>query len=268
MTRPWPSPSRRPAAFDEETPLAEAAFDGDDAFDEDAPAEADPVPDAAFVAEALGDDEDFAAGGFAVEDEAFAEPALASVATPAVYSRPAPVTLHVSVAMPEVEKLVAQLRREWRAAGLEPTVEDVVLRAAGRAAGEAGMFEPPIAGLVAAWEGVETFAFLEGAGHGPFREHVAALAAARGGGAYPVTACILTSLASFGVDGGATPLEEEHAFGLTLGASAPRASGGEAVPAAALSLTYRPDMLTVGEAAAILSRTRDLVEAPYALLAD
>jgi hypothetical protein len=40
------------------------------------------------------------------------------------------------------------------------------------------------------------------------------------------------------------------------------------VPAAALSLTYRPDMLTVGEAAAILSRTRDLVEAPYALLAD
>ncbi|MFN0096884.1 MAG: biotin/lipoyl-containing protein [Dehalococcoidia bacterium] len=236
-------------ADEHEAEAFEDALDEDPAFDE---TEAEP--------ELLADFEEVAA--IVVPEASFA-PSRAAL------PEPAPIWLRANLKMTEVQKLTVQLAREWRTAGVTPSVEDVVLRAAARAAAESAAFDPPVAALVAVVESFETLAFLEGAGRGPFRDQVTALKASRQADEIPGTAFVLTSLASYGVEEGSSPLGDGHAFALTLGATVERPAGGLTTePMATLTVTYHPDMLSVGEAATILNRIRELIEAPYALLAD
>ncbi len=73
----------------------------------------------------------------------------------------------------------------------------------------------------------------------------------------------LISLAAFGIDEGTVPVDDAEAFGLSLGATR---DGPD--PMVALTMSYRPSALSIAEAAVLLGRVRDLIEAPYLLLTD
>ena len=173
------------------------------------------------------------------------------------------LSLKATVHLSEVHKLCAGLTKEWRGSAVSPSVEDVVIRAAARAAAELGLFEPPIAGLLTADDRAPVAAYLAGAGRGPFREAVAALAATRGAQDVPPVSFFLISLAAFGIDEGTVPVDDAEAFGLSLGATR---DGPD--PMVALTMSYRPSALSIAEAAVLLGRVRDLIEAPYLLLTD
>ncbi len=177
---------------------------------------------------------------------------------------PAPalfLTVKTGVAMSEARKMREQLAREWRGSGTQPGDEDIVIRAMARAATECPALEGSgdAVGLVIAEPSGERLAILESAGSGPFRDRVEALAntLATGDGG---CACTLTSFVRFGIDEGTPPLPDGHALALGLGATG---EDGRAT----LVLAYSPGAISLHEAAVFLGRVRELVEAPYALLA-
>lgn len=187
-----------------------------------------------------------------VDDAAVAPPLPAAV-----------LTVRTLVDMREARKMRAQLAREWRS--LEPSDEDVILRAAGRALREAG-HEAAIALVVPREDGEDVTI---GAAAGGFREAVEALRA--GGDPGSATSCTLTSFAQHGIDEGTPALGVGHPYAIAAGAVREFAvvDGDRAVPVPMLTLVvaYDPAATTAGRAAAMLGRIRELLEAPYALLA-
>ncbi len=171
------------------------------------------------------------------------------------------LTVKTTVAMGEARKMREQLTREWRGSGTQPGDEDIVIRAMARAATECPAFEGSgdAVGLVIAEPSGESVAVLEAAGSGAFRERVETLAntvATHDGGC----ACTLTSFARFGLDEGTPPVPDGHPLALGLGAT--REDGK-----ATIVVAYAPGAISLHEAASFLGRVRELVEAPYALLA-
>ena len=194
---------------------------------------------------------------------------------PRVSTQPVPaeaqaqaLTLRATVSLFECRKLCEQLAREWRAPNLIPTVEDVVLRATARAFREAWGAEARV-GLRRIDGGSEQMALAPGAGGQSFREAVAALA---GSGREDTEAdLVVTSFLSSGIDQ-ADPRLDDGFFALTIGGErmvlAPDGNPAVHGPAATLSLAYAPESVPDGVAATLLSRIRELVEAPYPLLTD
>ena len=186
---------------------------------------------------------------------------------PAAWPSPS-LTLRASVSLVECTKLRAQLAIEWRSMGLVPTVDDVVLRAAARAFREVWGSEARV-GLRRIDGGSEQIALAPDADAPSFRDAVAGLAGSprEDGGAD----LVVTSFLGTGV-GQADPRLDSGYFALTIGAEQNSVALGQfgAVdnPVMTLSLAYAPDSVPDNVAAALLSRVRELVEAPYALLAD
>lgn len=177
------------------------------------------------------------------------------------------LTMRATVSLVECTKLCEQLAHEWRALALIPTLEDVVLRAAARAFREVGGNETRVA-LRRIDGGSEQLALGPAEGGQSFCEAVAALSNAPREGAE--AGLVVTSFLATGVeqadprlDGGFFALtigDERVALVLERGATVPG-------PVTTLSLAYAPESVPEGVAAALLGRIRELVEAPYALLA-
>lgn len=176
---------------------------------------------------------------------------------------PAALTMRTLVDMREARKMRAQLTREWRT--LEPSDEDVILRAAGRALREAGQ-DGAIALTV---PGEDAATVTTGATTGGFREAVESLRA--GGGAGGGAGCTVTTFAHYGIDEAAPALAEAQVYAIAAGAVREFAvidgDRAVAVPMLTLVVAYDPARTTAGRAAALLGRIRELLEAPYALLA-
>ena len=175
--------------------------------------------------------------------------------------------LRTRVDLREVRKMCAQLAREWQP--VEPRDEDVLVRAAGKALGEFGL--PESVALVVPERDGRRSSVLSAAASTPFRAAVEALAAGWSAPAEGEHGFELVSFAEWGIDEGSPELTAGRPLSLSVGAVRELAvvEGNELVPApmAVLTLAYDPSAITPGQAAWFLARVRDLLEAPYALLA-
>lgn len=223
--------------------------------EETAPADPIPFPPRAEVGSAWAvDSPEWAAD--ALEDASPLTEVDATAYPPVV------LTFQAAAALGEAEKLCAQLGREWRLAEIVPTLEDVVLRAMARAVRESDLLAErgTAVGLVVVDRSTERLVVVEDAAARPFRDAVLALAEAEDPGDPGSCAVTLLPLDAFDLEQGAPPLPAGHPLALATGAR----RDGRAV----LTLAYAPDVIPVGEAAWFLGRVRELIEAPYALLAD
>jgi pyruvate/2-oxoglutarate dehydrogenase complex dihydrolipoamide acyltransferase (E2) component len=287
------TPAEAPAAFIEEglqafeQPTADAAEDEGavDLYGEFGSSVEEPEPvEAEYEAEEL--DPEPIVFPFA-RVEAFAEPAAPEIRAiesvpealdawpdnePVLFVPAPPVAVRGIVRLTELRKLCDQLGREWRDSGRTPRNEDLFLRAAARAALENDAVSGfgDAAGLVTPGPGADSLAVLENAGSGSLRERVAQLAAAHEATEQPPCAFTLVTFAAFGIDEAVPVLPEGHAFAFAMGATRAGGAMEDGLPAPVMTLTmaYSPDRLTQGDAAALFARVRELIEAPYALLAD
>jgi pyruvate/2-oxoglutarate dehydrogenase complex dihydrolipoamide acyltransferase (E2) component len=180
------------------------------------------------------------------------------------------LSLRATVRMVEARKMRDQLARDWREHGVAPENEDIVLRAYARAVLEQRRLRQRggDGGLVIAQGDVEFVAVLPDAAHGPLRKRVQQLAEARHDQEPRDCAFTLTSFGPFGLDEGTPPIPAGHPFALAMGATRATFEPEGPVPTMVLTLAYTPELMSVGEAALLLARVRELLEAPYALLAD
>ena len=184
---------------------------------------------------------------------------------------PVTLTLKVVVRMTEARKMREQLGREWRTAGVNPSDDDILIRALARASMEDDVLRArgDSIGLVLAEATEERVAILDGASRGPFRERVEALTLARVTEREGGCSATVTSFGHFGLDEGTPPLPEGHPFALGAGAIRVIFEAGDIpAPMMTLVLAYTPELIAVGRAARLLARVRELLEAPYALFAD
>ena len=176
--------------------------------------------------------------------------------------------MRASISLAECTKLCEQLTREWRAIDLVPTLDDVVLRAAARALREVWGSVARV-GLRRIDGGSEQIALLAGADDESFRIAVAALAGSPREEA--VADLVVTSFLNTSVEQ-ADPRLDDGYFAITIGAERAGVVLERNQPVhgllATLSLAYAPDSVPDSVAAAVLGRVCELVEAPYALLAD
>ncbi|MCK9518792.1 MAG: 2-oxo acid dehydrogenase subunit E2 [Dehalococcoidia bacterium] len=180
-----------------------------------------------------------------------------------------PVVQYVRVRadMREVRKMRAQLAREWHP--VEPHDEDVFVRAVGRVLMEADLPDS-VALVVPEREGLRS-TVLAGGSSTPFRAAVEALAEGWDAPFESPHAFDIVSFAEWGIDEGVPELRDGRPLAVAVGAVREWAvvDGDQAVPTpmATLTLAYDPAAVTAGQAAWFLARVRELLEAPYALLA-
>ena len=179
-----------------------------------------------------------------------------------------PLVLRATVTLTEASKMLQQLGREWRSGGLVPSLEDIVVRAAARAWQDIAETDPAVA-LRRVADGSEDVTVLTAAATRSFRDAVKTLAGAHAADGSPDF--IVTTFHGSGVDD-ATPRLDAANLALTMSdeRSAVALLGDTPVQVQlmTLSVAYAPNAVADGTAAAFMGRLRDLVEAPYALLAD
>lgn len=199
-------------------------------------------------------------------DEAAAAKPVAVVARATV-----PGIMTATVKMAEARKMREQLSREWKDAR-PPENEDILLRAVARAAAEQQALDGigDTAGLLLPAAASQPVICVSSAARGPFRERVQTLAEGRHQASQADAAFTVTSFAGFNIDSGTPVLPDGHPFAVAAGAMRAvfESEGLPFTPVLTLTLSYDPGRLSVGEAAVLLSRIRELIEAPYALLAD
>ena len=204
--------------------------------------------------------------------EATPEEPMAWAETAPAYIAPPPLILRGTIRMTEARKLCDQLGREWRDAPARPENEDLVLRAIARAAAERELALPDggVAGLVIPLAGGDRMAILSGAARGSFKEQVARLDQSSREASYADCGITLVSFRHFGIEEATPLLPEGHSVAFAMGAlrAGSLAEGDVPVPVMALTMAYNPDALSMGDAALLFARAGELIEAPYALLAD
>lgn len=182
---------------------------------------------------------------------------------------PAALTMQVSVALSEAKKMRDSLTREWRATAVRPSTEDVVLRAAARACRELPFVQTGCVALRVLGDETETLRLISGAASRPFRDAVEWRAEDERESAADF---ILTSFAAIGIEQATPGLGDGDILALGLGCERTegRWDGDRFVPEVrtTLSLAYDPEQISEGVAARFMGRVRDLVDSPYALLAD
>lgn len=203
----------------------------------------------------------------------FVEEEAATWDAAAVASQPSgTLTLKTTMRMTESRKVRDQLTREWKGAVAAPGDEDIFVRAIARAAQEHVRLASlgDAAGVVFIDDAGGKLAVLGNAARGSFRDQVAALARARDESDAQQCAFTVVSLAPFDIHEGTPFLPEGHAFALAAGAPQQVRHGEEVIPTLvmAATLAYNPDFLSMSEACRLLARFRELIEAPYALLAE
>ncbi len=167
------------------------------------------------------------------------------------------LTVTVSVDLAEAERMRAAFEREWRAFGNAPLLEDVVFRAIAMAIEESAFAGKTGAMLVATKESDLAFAVREPVSC-TFREAVAARVG-NGGEAFESASWLLVSLAALGVSSATSRLDAGRAMSFALGS-------GDATRLASLTMTYDSSRWSEGSAARLLSRVRDILDVPYAML--
>ena len=265
----------REAAFDS---AAEPDFPPDSRLTFDPPAARPPVPEAVEL-EIHDVTHDWDAPRLFIHEQRHSESALAEGTAHATSDPRSPsqtLRLRARVNFAEVQKLCAQLAKEWRAEGLKPDAEDVVVRAFAIAleAANPGM---PLAGvrlrrLTAAGE---TTHFVPRASTRPFHEAVAGRARKSDAPeeVHPGAASSpgVVSFANLGIQDGDVRLGAGETTALAFGAviSVPVREGARTVNAPFVMLTLAADGEAMGEqaAAVLLARIRELLEAPYTLFA-
>ena len=178
------------------------------------------------------------------------------------------LTMRATVSLVEGAKLCEQLAYEWRANGPVPMLEYVVTWAAARALREVWGTDAPI-GLRRIDDGSEQLWLAPTVAGNSFRRFVAEFADAPRRDAeadFVITSFLATAVEQ------ADPRLGTGFFALTIGAERMVVVLEQNVPVhrrtTTLSLAYAPESVPDGVAAALLSRIRELIEAPYALLAD
>jgi pyruvate/2-oxoglutarate dehydrogenase complex dihydrolipoamide acyltransferase (E2) component len=175
--------------------------------------------------------------------------------------------MSTTVTLSEALKMRDQLTREWRTQGLRPTLEDIALRAVARALAELpGDLEGTVS-LSQVVDGVAEVRALPGAAFRPFRDAVNALP---DGEAAPV-GCIVTSYLDTAIEVATPRLLQGHRIAVALGAERQQpAWTGDFVPTPVSMISIAFEAATIGdaEAATFIARVRELMESPYALLAD
>ncbi len=181
------------------------------------------------------------------------------------------LSLRVEVSLAEAAKMRESLTREWRSSGVRPTTEDIVVRAAARAFRDQPLTQTDRVALRTVDEDGNTTRILANAATRMFKDAVGALEFASGDDAGQIQ-CTVTSFAAVGIDEAMPQLAPGDPLALALGAErrGPCWDGERfvPVPVVTLSLAYDPALIADSDAARFLARVRDLVESPYALLAD
>jgi pyruvate/2-oxoglutarate dehydrogenase complex dihydrolipoamide acyltransferase (E2) component len=177
------------------------------------------------------------------------------------FAAPRVLSLRVTIAMLEAAKLREQLAREWLAAGLRPSNEDIVVRAVSRATVEQDGADGAVE-LTTLEAGGALSIVIGHAAEVRFRDAVARRAH---GGDYLEAGCQLISFAACRIDEGIPDLAPGHHLAFAMGRERPTTGGG---PVLTLVLAYDRNRIDEASAAHLLGRVRDLVEAPYALLAE
>ncbi|MCZ2108615.1 MAG: hypothetical protein LC118_03470 [Dehalococcoidia bacterium] len=184
---------------------------------------------------------------------------------PEMVAEPHALMMRVRVQLAEARKLEEQLAQAWSEAGLSPAFEDVLVRAVGRALAEGGFG----GGIVLRWfeDGCEQWAALHGAAELPFREAVEAIRS--GTGSAQDAGCVITTYAGIDEASPGAPGDAFFALGVGDEARDMRWDGRRRmmVPVVTLTLAFDGSRVSEFAAARFLARVRELVEAPYALLA-
>jgi len=181
--------------------------------------------------------------------------------------------IRVTVDLGESHKMRDQLALEWRAQGMAPSTEDILLRAVARALRELPQFDVTHnVALRSFTPEAETFRVLAHAAERPFRDAVLALNDPSDATAEADYDCVVTSFAALGIEDATPRLEAARPLALVIGAEreivAIQGDHAAARVAASMVLAYDAAMVDDGTAARLLARIRGLIEAPYALLAD
>ena len=185
--------------------------------------------------------------------------------------------LHMRVAIDigEAARMCDQLTREWWGSNVRPSDQDVVLRAIARALHESAHFRrrTDVVGLRPLSGTSRSVHLLADAATRPFRDAVASLTALRETpGADIPCPCTLTDFGALGLDEAVASLPPGQMLAFAMGVvrDVPRYQGDalRRTTELILTLSYDSGAMPEGAAARVLSRVRELVEAPYALLAD
>jgi pyruvate/2-oxoglutarate dehydrogenase complex dihydrolipoamide acyltransferase (E2) component len=200
-------------------------------------------------------------------------PALVPVATPGYASGPATtMTLNTTVRMAEARRLRERLSQEWRQTLRPPTDEAIVLRAFAKAVVEQKALRilGDDAGLVMLEEDGEWIATVQGAARLPFREVATTMETVLDSRIERPCSYALTSFSAFGINEGTPVLTPGQPFALGMGASHGVREGEELIPVPVMTLTlsYSLELMTVTQAARLLSRVRELLETAHALVTD
>ncbi len=181
--------------------------------------------------------------------------------------------IRVTADLSECHKMCDQLAKEWGVAGIVPRIEDIVVRALARALRELPAFD--CAGTIAVRSltpEAEAFRVLHNAGSRPFRDAVAALAGHSAEDAASDYDCVVTSFTALGIEDATPRLDRGRPFALALGATRKVVTlvGDRPLQRRVASLVVAYDAATIEDctAARFVARVRELVESPYALLAE
>lgn len=167
------------------------------------------------------------------------------------------LTMSMRIDATEARRMVAVCGRRWSDNGLQPLVEDVVIRALSLAL-TAGDPAFAVGGFVISGPDSDRTGAIQSPGEQPFREVVKARE--NGGDAgFEDASWVLTSLAEHGVAGASPRLDGGREISFAMGA--PDSEGRFALTAA-----YDSRRWSEGSVARLLAHIRELFEAPYAML--
>jgi hypothetical protein len=167
------------------------------------------------------------------------------------------LTVTVKVELLEAAKLAETCAREWPEGHVAARIEDVAFRAIASALDGTGM--PTVAGaLIIAEDASDVSSALATSGIGSFRE----LVATRGSGgdaSFEDADWVLVSLASLGVASATPRLDGGRNISFAIGSESKAG-------VATLNMAYDSARWSEGSAARLLTRIRDLIQSPYAML--
>ena len=208
--------------------------------------------------------------GEAVRDPA---PSALTLSVPLAAACASVLFIRVTADLSECHKMCDQLAKEWGVAGIVPRIEDIVVRALARALRELPAFD--CAGTIAVRSltpEAEAFRVLHNAGSRPFRDAVAALAGHSAEDAASDYDCVVTSFTALGIEDATPRLDRGRPFALAIGATRKVVTlvGDRPLQRRVASLVVAYDAAIIEDctAARLVARVRELVESPYALLAE
>jgi pyruvate/2-oxoglutarate dehydrogenase complex dihydrolipoamide acyltransferase (E2) component len=168
------------------------------------------------------------------------------------------LTMSVEFDCTELRKMRSVLIREWQAHDIIPQLDDLVLRAVALVLRERA-FEGRTAGIEIAGPETDVACAINDPAASSLRQSVAARLSG-GDAAIERADWTMTSFVALGISGAAPALSGGRELAFSLGA--PDRHGF-----ARLSLAYDSARRGQGSAARLLSRIRDILESPYAMLA-